>query len=240
MPAARRLTLFGVGLQTRLLAAVAVLVIGCGGFLAYRAVAAIDDAYRYTGQAEAAALAHSFTRSLTARDVADVERIRARLPRLSGVHPDLTGVDVEAAGAQPPERATWRRHGDSGELRFPITDAGGRVTAVLRLGFTLDERAEALAAGRREVLLAGLGAGVLLVIGVAALGWLLLVRPVERLSRSALLVATGKPGEPLGWRRRDAIGVLAGSLDALGGTVRALQARIDGLVLQDPLTGVLN
>jgi diguanylate cyclase (GGDEF)-like protein len=244
MPAAGRLTprdrLFGVGLQTRLLAAVAVLVIGCGGFLAYRAVAAIDDAYRYTGQAEAAALAHSFTRSLTARDVADVERIRARLPRLSGVHPDLTGVDVEAAGAQPPERATWRRHGDSGELRFPITDAGGRVAAVLRLGFALDERAEALASGRREVLLAGLGAGLLLVIGVGVLSWLLLVRPVERLSRSAMLLTAGTPGEPLGWQRRDAIGALAGSIDAIGGTMQALQGRIDGLALSDPLTGVLN
>ena len=66
------------------------------------------------------------------------------------------------------------------------------------------------------------------------------MRPVERLSRSALRVAAGKPGAPLGWRRRDAVGVLAGSIDALGGTMQALQARIDGLVLKDPLTGVLN
>ena len=34
--------------------------------------------------------------------------------------------------------------------------------------------------------------------------------------------------------------MLAGTLDALGGTMRALQGRIDGLVLKDPLTGVLN
>ena len=34
--------------------------------------------------------------------------------------------------------------------------------------------------------------------------------------------------------------MLAGSLDALGGTMQALQARIDGLVLKDPLTGMLN
>ena len=45
---------------------------------------------------------------------------------------------------------------------------------------------------------------------------------------------------PLRWRRRDAAGVLAGTLDALGGTMRALQGRIDGLELKDPLTGVLN
>ena len=55
-----------------------------------------------------------------------------------------------------------------------------------------------------------------------------------------MLVAAGKPVVSLGWRRRDAIGVLAGTIDALGGTMRALQARIDGLVLKDPLTGVLN
>jgi diguanylate cyclase (GGDEF)-like protein len=34
--------------------------------------------------------------------------------------------------------------------------------------------------------------------------------------------------------------VLAGSLDALGGTMQALHARIEGLALKDPLTGVLN
>ena len=58
MPAFRRLTprdrLLGVGLQTRLVAAAAVLVFACGGFLAYRAIAAVGDAYRWTGAAEAA------------------------------------------------------------------------------------------------------------------------------------------------------------------------------------------
>ena len=34
--------------------------------------------------------------------------------------------------------------------------------------------------------------------------------------------------------------MLAGSLDAIGGTMQALQARIEGLVLKDPLTGTLN
>ena len=63
--------------------------------------------------------------------------------------------------------------------------------------------------------------------------------PVERLP-PALLVAAGRPGTALRWRRRDAVGVLAGSIDALGGTVRGLQARIDGLDRQDPLTGALN
>jgi diguanylate cyclase (GGDEF)-like protein len=244
MPASRRPTLrdrlLGAGLQTRLVAAVAVLVVACGGFLAHRSVAALGDAYRWTGEAEAAALAHSFARSLSPRDLADVERIRSRVVRLSGVHPDLTEVAVQEPPAGTSKRAVYTVGERAAELAFPILDGGGRPVALLRLHFSHDERAAALAAGRREVLLAGLGAGLLLVIGVGALGRILLVRPVERLSRSALLVVAGKPGPALGWRRRDAIGALAGSIDALGGTVQALQARIDGLALQDPLTGVLN
>src|SRR5215211_802138 len=244
MPASRRPTvrdrLLGAGLQTRLVAAVAVLVVACGGFLAHRSVAALGDAYRWTGEAEAAALAHSFARSLSPRDLADVERIRSRVVRLSGVHPDLTEVAVQEPPAGTSKRAVYTVGERAAELAFPILESGGRPVALLRLHFSHDERAAALAAGRREVLLAGLGAGLLLVIGVGALGRILLVRPVERLSRSALLVAAGKPGPALGWRRRDAIGALAGSIDALGGTVQALQARIDALALQDPLTGVLN
>ena len=64
-------------------------------------------------------------------------------------------------------------------------------------------------------------APLLLLIGLSAAVWWLVVSPVERLSRSALLVAAGRPGTALRWRRRDAVGVLAGSIDALGGTVRA-------------------
>jgi diguanylate cyclase (GGDEF)-like protein len=244
MPASPRLTprdrLLGVGLQARLVAAAAVLVFACGGFLALRSVDAIRDAYRWTGESEASAVAHSFARTLSPRDLDDPERIRERLTRLSGVHPDLTSVDVLAPAADSPDGSVYVQNGRKARLVFPIMDGRGRTTAVLQLGFALDERAEALAAGRREVLMTGLGGGLLLVIGVGALTWLLITRPVELLSRNAVLLASGKPGVALGWRRRDAIGVLAGSIDALGGTMQALQARIDGLVLKDPLTGVLN
>jgi len=243
MPPAGRLTLrdrlLGVGLQARIVAAAAALVLACGGFLAYRSVGALGDAYRFTSEAQAYALANGFVRSLSAHDLADIDRIRDRIVRLSGVHPDLTEVSV-----LPPERgpahAAYRQDEHAAVLGFPILDRRGHAIALLRIRFSLDERADALAAGRREVVLAALGAGLLLVIGVGALSRLLLVRPVERLSRDALLVAAGKPGPALGWRRRDAIGSLAGTIDALGGTMRALQARIDGLVLTDPLTGVLN
>ena len=244
MPASRRPTLrdrlLGAGLQARLVAAVAVLVVACGGFLAYRSVAAIDDAYRWTGEAEASAIAHGFARSLRPRDLDDVARIRERIVRLAGVHTELIELSVLPAPPGLPKRAVYREDGRSAHLAFPILDGNGSAAALLQLRFSLDERTEALASGRREVLLAGLGAGLLLLIGVGVLSRLLIVRPVERLSQRALLVAAGKPGPALGWRRGDAIGALAGSLDALGGTVQALQARIDGLVLEDPLTGVLN
>jgi len=244
MPASHRPTLrdrlLGVGLQARLVAAAAALVVACGGFLAYRSVAAIGDAYRWTGEVEAVTIAQGFARSLSPADLDDVDRIRRRATRLGGVHPDLTEVAVLAPAAGSPKHAVYTEDAGSARLTFPILDGRGRVSALLRLSFALDQRAEALAAGRREVLLAGLGAGLLLVIGVGALSRLLIVRPIERLSAAALLAAAGKPGPTLGWRRRDAVGVLAGALDALGGTIRALQARIDGLALKDPLTGVLN
>jgi diguanylate cyclase (GGDEF)-like protein len=244
MPAARRLTLrdrlLRAGLQTRTVAGAAALVLACGGFLSYRAVEAVDDAYRWSGESEAVAVARSFVRTLGPRDIDDVDRIRARLTRLSGVHPDLTAAAAEPARADTPRRARYQRRDDAEVLRFPILDSRGRPGAVLRFDFSPAERTQALASGRREVLLAALGAGLLLVIGVGALSWLLLVRPIEQLSSRAVQVVAGKPGAPLGLRRRDAIGVLAGSIDAMGGTMRALQARIDGLALQDPLTGVLN
>jgi diguanylate cyclase (GGDEF)-like protein len=232
--------LSGVGLETRLLGAVAALVLACGGFLAYRAVAAIGDAYRWNGEAEAATVARGFARSLSSRDLHDVARIRSRLTRLAGVHPDLTSVAVAPASAGTPAPPRYAESGAAGELTFPMIDSEGRAVAVLTLRFARAERAEAQAAGRREVLLAGIGAAILLIIGIGAIARRLIVRPVERLAGAAMGLAAGRPGPPLGSRRRDAVGVLAGSLDALGGTMQALHARIEGLALKDPLTGVLN
>jgi diguanylate cyclase (GGDEF)-like protein len=232
--------LSGVGLETRLLGAVAALVLACGGFLAYRAVAAIGDAYRWNGEAEAATVARGFVRSLSSRDLHDVARIRSRLTRLAGVHPDLTSVAVAPASAGTPAPARYAESGAAGELTFPMIDSEGRAVAVLTLRFARAERADAQAAGRREVLLAGIGAAILLIIGIGVIARRLIVRPVERLAGAAMCLAAGHPGPALGSRRRDAVGVLAGSLDALGGTMQALHARIEGLALKDPLTGVLN
>jgi diguanylate cyclase (GGDEF)-like protein len=232
--------LLRAGLQARIVAATGVLVVVCGGFFAYRSIDAIGDAYRWNGESEAQAVAHSFVRTLQPRDLDDITRLRARLARLSGAHPQLTGVDVWPARPDTPRIAEYDRHHDRALLSFPVLDGRGRPVAVLRLDFSLEERAEALASGRREVLLAGLGAGLLLIIGAGVLCRILLVRPIDQISRNALLVVSGKPGAALGWRRRDEIGVLARAIDALGGITQALQARIDGLALQDPLTGVLN
>src|SRR5215218_8590863 len=58
----------GARLQTAVVGAIAALVLACSGFLAYRAAAALDDAYRWTGEAEAASVARGFASSLTATD----------------------------------------------------------------------------------------------------------------------------------------------------------------------------
>jgi diguanylate cyclase (GGDEF)-like protein len=228
--------LLGAGLQTRLIGAVAALVLACGGFLAYRSIAAIGDAYRWTGEAEAATVARGFARSLSSRDLHDLARIRSRVARLNGVHPDLASVTVAAPSAGTPAAPRY----DGGVLTFPIVDGRGRGVAVLTLRFAHAERADALAAGRREVLLAAVGAALLLIIGIGLVARRLVVGPVERLAGAAMGLAAGRPGQLLGWRRRDAVGVLAGSLDALGGTMQAMHARIEGMALKDPLTGVLN
>src|SRR3954470_17374892 len=207
--------LLGVGLLTRLVAAAAVLVLACGGVPAHRSIAALGDAYRWTGEAEAATLARGFAQSLSSRDLHDLDRIRTRAARLSGAHPDLTDIAVLAPTPGTPREGRYTQAPGEGRLLTPLLDGRGRPVAVLRLRFSLDERAEALAAGRREVLLAGVGAAILLIIGVGAFGAWLLVRPVERLSRAAIALAAGKPGRALDVRRRDAIGALAGSLDAI-------------------------
>jgi hypothetical protein len=230
----------GAGLQTRLVGAVAALVLACGGFMAYRAIAAVDDAYRWTGEAEAATVARGFARSLSSRDLHDLARIRSRAERLGGVHPDLVGVAVDPAAPGPAARPTYAHDGPSAVLTFPLVDGRGRTAATLRLRFAYDERSEAAAAGRREVLLAGAGAALLLIIGVGLIARRLVVGPVQRLASAATALAAGRRAPALGWQRHDALGSLAGSLDALGGTLQALNARIEGLALKDPLTGVLN
>ena len=185
-------------------------------------------------------MARGFARSLTSRDLHDVARLHARAKRLAGVHEDLTEVSLAAASDRTARVPRYTRAGDHGELVYPLVDSRGRPVAVLTLSFALAERADALAAGRREVLLAGVGAALLLVIGIGALARRLLVRPIEQLAASAAALAAGQPAEPLRWCRHDEVGALAASLDAIGGTMQALGARIEGLARQDPLTGVLN
>jgi diguanylate cyclase (GGDEF)-like protein len=230
---------FGVGLQGRLMMATAAMVLLAGGFLTYRANAAITDGFRWTAEAQAGSIARAYAFGLSPADLQSEERLRKRATRLLAAHPDLTAatlVHVDPAMTQ----ATWTQEGDAGRIVFPIVATDDSVAAGLQLDFRLTEHAAARAAGHREVVLAAVGGALLLLIGLGAATWFLVVSPVERLSRSALMVASGRPGTALRWRRRDAVGVLAGSVDALGGTVRALQARIDGLDREDPLTGALN
>src|SRR5215218_1808989 len=180
-------------MPARLLAGIGALVIACGGFAAYRALGAVDDAYRWTGESEAVTVARGFARSLSPGDLRDPARLRARTPRLAGVHPDLTGAAIGPGG-------------------------GTREARYTRRG-----RAAALAAGRREVLVAALGAVVLLLIGTLALVRATLAQPVDRLSAAALGLAAGEPLPP-GPRRDDVVGGLAGALHVLARTQAALRA----------------
>ena len=234
-----RQRLFGVGLQGRLMMAIAGMVLLAGGFLTYRANAAISDAYRWTAEAEASSIARAYAFALTPADLESDARLRKRAGRLSAVHPDLVGATIVPVDPGM-KQARWTQEGETGTMVYPLVALDDRAAAALELDFRLTEHATARAAGHREVILTAVGGALLLLIGLSAATWRLVVSPVERLSRSALLVASGKPGTALRWRRRDAVGVLAGSVDALGGTVRSLQARIDGLDREDPLTGALN
>src|SRR5215208_6494436 len=58
-------------MPARLLAGIGALVIACGGFAAYRALGAVDDAYRWTGESEAVTVARGFARSLSPGDLRD-------------------------------------------------------------------------------------------------------------------------------------------------------------------------
>ncbi|HYI18709.1 MAG TPA: GGDEF domain-containing protein, partial [Solirubrobacteraceae bacterium] len=234
-----RQRLFGVGLQGRLMMAVAAMVLLAGGFLTHRANTAISDGYRWTAEAQAASIARAYAFGLTPQELASPAKLRKAASRLTAVHPDLVGASIVPVDASM-ALGSWTQDGDAGTMLFPLVAAGDQPPVGLRLDFRLTEHASARSAGHREVVLTAAGGALLLLVGLSAAVWWLVVHPVERLSRSALLVAAGRPGTALRWRRRDAVGVLAGSIDALGGTVRGLQARIDGLDRQDPLTGALN
>jgi diguanylate cyclase (GGDEF)-like protein len=228
------------GLQTRLVAAIALLVIACGGFLTYRAITAINDAYHQTEASEATTVARGLAQSLGPRDLRNIERLRARVARLGGVHPDLTAASVAAADAGAPRRPRYRRIGARSVLEYPLVDYRGSPIAVVTLEFARSDRAEVSAAARRDVLVAGIGAALLVILGSGAIAGRLITLPLQRLAAAGSVLAAGRPGELLRWARRDELGTIAASLDAAGGTMTAMQARIDGLALKDPLTGVLN
>jgi diguanylate cyclase (GGDEF)-like protein len=228
------------GLLARVSAGVGAAVLACGGFLTVRAVQAVDDAYRWTAENEAAVVARGFTQSLSRRDLRDLSRLRARAARLTGVHPDLTSARVSPAARGSVVRPRFRQRPGEARLRVPVQDARGRAVAVLDLRFATDQRDTAFARGRLEIGLAAGGAVVLLLLAAGGLVKLLAVAPAGRLSEAALLLAAGRPGPALGWRRRDELGTLAGSLDAIAGTMASFQERLDAAVLHDPLTGLLN
>ena len=117
--------------------------------------------YRWTGEAEASTVARSFARAL---EPARPRRHRAhprahRAPQRRAPGPHRASKSCPRRPTRPSARA-YTRAGTSGRARSSRSStAAAAPVAVLRLRFALDERCEALASGRREVMLAGLGAG---------------------------------------------------------------------------------
>src|SRR5918994_2660265 len=89
-----RQRLFGVGLQGRLMMAVAAMVLLAGGFLTQRANTAITDGYRWTAEAEAASIARAYAFGLTPQELASPAKLRKAASRLTAVHPDLVGASI--------------------------------------------------------------------------------------------------------------------------------------------------
>jgi diguanylate cyclase (GGDEF)-like protein len=89
-------------------------------------------------------------------------------------------------------------------------------------------------------MLTALGAILLLGLGLAVLVGLLAVRPLRRIREASEQIVAGRLDTRLNWRRRDDIGRVARALDALAASLEAAQARLEGLTLQDALTGLIN
>ena len=170
-------------------------------------------------KSEAVTVARVFARSLSARDLRDPARLTARQARLIGVHPDLTTVAIEPAGDT--HEARYVRQAERAELSFPLVDARGRrpCRAAARLparrarqrhgrgpprGAARRRRRGRAAAADRDPRAHPPHARA---PGRAARG-----RRVRARRRQVPAPGAG------GWRRNDAVGVLAGALDALGGT----------------------
>src|SRR5215218_1608454 len=175
-----RQRLFGVGLQGRLMLAVTAMVLLAGGFLTFRATTAINDAHRWTAEAEAGSIARGYAFGLTPADLRSQERLRKRALRLTAVHPDLLSASIVPLDPTM-TKARWTQDGEAGRMVLPLAATADRAPAALQLDFRLTEHAEARTAGHQEVVFAAVGGALLLLIGLSTATWLLVVSPVERL-----------------------------------------------------------
>ena len=222
---------------------VAVLVIGCGGFLAYRAIAAIARRLPLDRRGRGRDRGARLRRSRSARATCATSSACARARRgWAACTPIWSASSVLAPTPTRPRRRATRARRDRAELVYPARRrARPRRRRAARSRFTLDERAEALAAGRREVLLAGVGAALLLIIGIGALD-----PAAARAARRA-----ARPDRALPWPPASPPSRSAGAAATRSACWPARSTRSaarcrrcargsTGSRCEDPLTGVLN
>ena len=184
-------------------------------------------------------MARGFAQSLSARDLRDLGAAPRARERLSGVHPDLIGAAVvpgagTPAGALRARRASRRLDLPAGRRpRPPVGGAAARVLA--RRARRGARRRPARGAARRRRRRAAADHRR------RRDRRRLVVRPAR-----AARARRDRASPPAGPARRSAGAGATPSASSPARSTRsaapsrALQARIDGLALKDPLTGVLN
>ena len=155
------------------------------------------------------------------------------------MHPDLVGASIVPVDPEM-KQARWTQDGDRG--RWSTRSWRSTTAPPPRSSSTSasTEHAAARAAGHREVLLTAVGGALLLLIGLSAATWRVVVSPSSGSRAPRCSSPRASPGRRCAGAAATRSACSPASVDALGGTVRALQARIDGLDREDPLTGALN
>ena len=252
-------------LRIRVLLACLVIVALCVSVATVLVGHELRDAYASAGRAQAHALAAGFR----LREVElDGAALGARLETLRRQAPGVVRVDVfvrrdgTALKVASTDLSTLGDTADAldvaplsdGRMRFRevrqherhllqtsfVLQERGRRFAAAALYFDLRPLDRALARSRRMAGLGGLGAGLLMALGLMAVLRWGVFRPLDRLRSVTWRLAHGDLDARLRWRRVDELGALAADFDAMAEALQRNHQRLEGLALTDPLTGLSN
>lgn len=253
-------------LRLKLILAVLVMFSVFGAFMTWHSGRLLSAVYAETARSEALQTGRTFAGSLTSGDLRDPRRLERRLASLIARNDNVQavivygrrgGTTVRLASAQQPglrlgasPRVPWalaasprfRVMGDNdrhaADVLYPVRDGRARVVAALGVHVDLAGFDRALAHSRREFntvfLVAALSVSLLLL-----LSWTVF-SPLAALRRAVARVGRGALDERLDWSRRDEIGALARDFDRMVARLGESQQRLEGLALEDPLTGLAN